>query len=135
MLFRSMVQLIQNQECRFGLACPLKDRWSKADLLIGHDSAVIIGGFAWLIVRQRRIQLQTDFSGRLGPLGAQMVGRAYDQDTPRGAFCEKVMRDAQGKTRFSGRRRGHGEKVRGLMAVDRAEGSPLPVAERSGPRR
>jgi hypothetical protein len=63
-----------------------------------------------LIIRQRRIELQTDFSGCRRPLGAQMVGRTHDQHTHSGSFGQKLMSNAQGKAGFPRRRR-HGKEV------------------------
>ena len=128
-----VVQLIKNEQRLLALADALKDLWSQANLLVGNHCTVIVGGLSRLIVRQCRVELQPDLSRSLGPLRAEVIGRADNQHPDRRLLRHELMRNTQRKTGFPGRRRGHRQKIFRRIATDSRQRSLLPVTKGRSP--
>ena len=100
------------------------------DLRVRRDVALDVGAHRTDGVRQRRVEPQPGPGGRLGPLRAQVVGRADDDDPVDGPVGEQRRRQRQREGRLArAGRRGDEEVLRGRPR-GRPRAPALPGAQR-----
>ena len=101
--------------------------WFLGDLGVGDDAAVAVGRKRLSI--RGVAQVKAESAGRTYPLGAQMVGRADDDDTVDDVVLPQVSRDGQGERRLAGARGSAHQPVTWAGSQVRIQRLPLPCAQ------
>ena len=133
----AVVDLVEDDQGRRLLGAAAVQLRLRGDRGVGQGHPVVLVRLQAAGVGERRVELDADPAGGVGPLVLEVLGGGDHGDGPDDAAVEQLGRDPQGVGGLAGAGGGHGEEVALPAAEVGLEGLLLPRAQLRGgtPRR
>ena len=128
----AVVDLVEDDQGALGPGAALVHRRPRGDLGVGDRHPVVVAGGDRGGVGEARVEVDADPTGRVGPLGLEVLGRGdhgHAGDLP---LRQQLGGDPQGEGGLAGARGGDREEVAPVLAEVALQGLGLPGAQRPG---